>query len=112
VKSIAYLTFWGCFSSELRVKAEDLSKLPLREVSKRYFDWKQENGSAGTIARERRMFKKVLSFFGPNQQVKAIHLQLIRKYQEKRRGEVSPTMKKQVTARTVNYEMQLLRGCL
>jgi hypothetical protein len=44
------------------------------------------------------MFKKVLSFFGPNQQAKAIHLQLIRKYQEKRRAEVSPTMKKQVTA--------------
>lgn len=97
---------------EVEVKAEDLSKLPLREVSKRYFDWKQANGSAGTVARERRMFKGVLKFFGPNQQAKAIHLQLIRKYQEKRRAEVSPTMKKQVTARTVNYEMQLLRGCL
>lgn len=97
---------------EVEAKTEDLSKLPLRELSKKYFDWKQANGSAGTIARERRLFKKVLKFFGPNQQAKAIHLQLIRKYQTTRRTEVSPTMRQQVTARTVNYEMQLLRGCL
>lgn len=74
---------------EVEVKTEDLSKFPLREVSNKYFVWKQANGSAGTIARERRLFKRVLKFFGPNQQVKAIHLELIRKYQTTRRAEVT-----------------------
>jgi integrase len=33
-------------------------------------------------------------------------------YQEERRKQISPTMKKAVTARTVNYELRLLRGVM
>jgi integrase len=44
--------------------------------------------------------------------VKAIHLWLIEQYQQERGAEISPTMKRKITARTINYEMQLLRGVM
>jgi hypothetical protein len=90
----------------------ELDNLPLREVSERYFSWKIADNAAATVEREKRMFKKVLNFFGPQTRVKWIKLPKIRKYQEVRRLEISPTMKKPVTARTINYEIQLLRGVM
>jgi integrase len=97
---------------EIAEKVEDLGKLPLKEVAERYFNWKRAKSSDQTLARERRLFKRVLKFFGPNQRVKAIQLPLIQKYQGERCMEKSPTMKRRVCARTINYELQLLRGCL
>jgi integrase len=44
--------------------------------------------------------------------VRSIDLQLLEEYQEERRKQISPTMKKAVTARTVNYELRLLRGVM
>jgi len=58
------------------------------------------------------MFKNVLKFFGPQVPVNRVGLPQIRNYQKQRRLQISPTMKQPVTARTVNYEMQLLKGVM
>ena len=44
--------------------------------------------------------------------MKCIRLPQIRSYQKDRRQQISPTMKQAVTARSVNYEMQLLKGVM
>jgi integrase len=93
-------------------KIEDLSKLPLNETADKYFEWKGANCSPKTIARERRMFRNVLKFFGKNKIVRTIHIQQIRRYQIERRKQISPTMKKPVGPRAINYEMLLLKGVM
>jgi integrase len=90
----------------------DLSNQPLARVADLYFEWKLANNSPETVSRERRMFKNVLKFFGPQIPVKYIRLPQIREYQKERRKQISPTMKQPVTARSVNYEMQLLKGVM
>ncbi len=97
---------------ESGVEAPDLTNEPLARVAELYFDWKQANNSAETVARERRMFNTVLKFFGRQIPVKYIRLPKIRQYQKDRRKQISSTMKQPVSARTVNYEMQLLRGVM
>jgi integrase len=94
------------------VQAEELGKLPLNKVSDMYFNWKTANGSKATIERERRMFRRVLDFFGSDCRVKSISLAKIRQYQQTRRAHVSKTIKREVSGRTINYEMQLLRGVM
>jgi len=42
------------------------------------------------VARERRMFKNVLTFFGAQTPVSSIKIAGIRQYQEKRRSQISP----------------------
>jgi hypothetical protein len=64
------------------------------------------------VERERRLFKSVLGFFGPQTRLRSIKLPKIRKYQQSRRQHVSRNMKQTVTPRTVNYEMQLLRSLM
>ena len=93
-------------------KAEDLSKLALETVAEKYFEWKTANCSAKTIAREQRMFKNVLKFFGKTKPVRSIHLQLIRRYQIERRKHISRTMNQPVGPRAINYEMLLLKGVM
>ena len=66
-------------------ESPDLTNEPLERAAKLYFEWKLANNSAETVSRESRMFNNVLKFFGP---------------------------KMPVTARTVNYEMQLLKGVM
>jgi integrase len=95
-----------------QVESPDLTQSSLASVSELYFDWKLANNSAETVSRERRMFKNVLKFFGPQVPVNHLRLPQIRGYQKQRRQQISPTMKQQVTARTVNYEMQLLKGVM
>jgi integrase len=94
------------------VEPVDLTKEPLERVAEFYFGWKLANNSPETVARERRMFKNVLKFFGPQTPVKYIRLPKIRQYQKQRRKQISATMKQVVTARTVNYEIQLLKGAM
>ena len=77
-----------------------------------YFDWKAATNSKGTIAREKRIFKQVENFMGSTVQLRRIDLELIREYQQERRKHISPTMRKAVSARSVNYELQLLRGVM
>src|SRR5712692_6993974 len=89
---------------ESNAQASDMGKLPLKRVAELYFDWKAANNTASTIARERRIFKRVERFFAPDFPVKSIRLPHIRQYQQERRKQISPTMKQPVTARTVNYE--------
>ncbi len=90
----------------------DLSGCSLEEVAKRYFGWKEANISPATVDRERRMFQRVLQFFNCARPVRCISLLNIRQYQEWRRRQISPTMKQPIKARTVNYEVQLLRGVM
>jgi len=97
---------------ECEPEGADLGKLPLSRVSDLYFEWKAASNSALTIARERRILNRVLEYFGRRIPVRSIKLHKIRKYQKERRKEISPTMKQPVTARTVNYEMQLLRSVM
>jgi len=94
------------------VESTDLTNEPLEQVAKLYFDWKLANNSSDTVSRERRMFKNVLKFFGSKTPVRSIRLPQIREYQKDRRKQISPTMKQTVTARSVNYEMQLLKGVM
>ena len=93
-------------------ESPDLTNEPLERAAKLYFEWKLANNSPETVSRESRMFKNVLKFFGPKRPVKSIRLWQIREYQKQRRNQISPTMKMPVTARTVNYEMQLLKGVM
>jgi integrase len=97
---------------ELNSPRASLGKLPLKQVADLYFKQKSADHAAGTIARERRIFRRVEEYFGPSARVNSIHLWLIQQYQQERSTQISPTMKLKVTARTVNYEMQLLRGVM
>jgi len=97
---------------EIKTQSEDMGKLSLSRVADLYFEWKTASSAALTIERERRIFNPVRKFFGSQLPVKAIRLPLIRLYQQQRRQQVSKTMKQPVTARSVNYEMQLLRNML
>jgi len=94
------------------VESPDLTSESLVRAAELYFDWKLANNSPETVSRERRMFKNVLKFFGPKALVKSIRLPHIREYQKDRRKQISPTMKQPVSARSVNYEMQLLKGVM
>ena len=94
------------------VESPDLTNEPLDRVAQLYFDWKLANNSSDTVSKERRMFNNVLRFFGSKTAVKSIRLPQIRDYQKDRRKQISPTMKQPVTARSVNYEMQLLKGVM
>lgn len=94
------------------IGTEDLGKLPLKKVSEMYFNWKTANSSPPTVDRERRMFQRVLDFFGSECRAKSIGLAKIRQYQQARRAHVTKTMQREISARTVNYEMQLLRGVM
>jgi integrase len=97
---------------ETESQIPELDALPLGKLAEFYFDWKAASSSAVTIARERRIFKPVLKFFGPSTRVKSIRLGRIREYQQARRKQTSRIMKRVASARTVNYEMQLLRGVM
>jgi integrase len=92
--------------------AEHLGKLPLSKVSEMYFGWKTAKSSSATVERERRIFKPILKWLGAAKIVKTIKLVHLRQYQQQRRKHVSHVMKQPVTARTVNYELDLLRGVL
>jgi integrase len=94
------------------VESPDLTCESLARAAELYFDWKLANNAPETVVRERRMFKNVVKFFGAGTPVKSIRLPQIRAYQKERRQQISPTMKQPVTARSVNYEMQLLKGVM
>lgn len=96
---------------EVEAHNEDLGKLPLGQAADLYFAWKSAKNSAGTIQRERRIFNAVLKAFGRSRRVRSIKLFQLRHYQQQRRTHVSH-MKQPVTARTVNYELDLLRGVM
>ena len=97
---------------ETEVQTPELNTAPLAKVADFYFNWKTASSSEATVARERRIFRPILKFFGANTRVKSIRLAKIREYQQVRRKQISPTMKRVVSARTVNYEMQLLRAVM
>jgi len=99
-------------AQERKVQSENRSRLPLEKAAELYFNWKAADISPRTIAREKRLFKSVEKFIGGKRTVRSIDLQLLEEYQEERRKQISPTMKKAVTARTVNYELRLLRGVM
>jgi integrase len=90
----------------------DMKNMSLERAAQLFFEWKLANNSAETVAREQRMFKNVVKFLGPNIPVRSIRLLKIRQYQKERRKQISPTMKKAVGPRTINYELQLLRGVI
>jgi hypothetical protein len=97
---------------ELTSPRASYGKLSLHQVADLYFKQEAIDHAAGTIARERRIFRRVEQYFGPVTKVKSIHLWLIEQYQQERSTQTSPTMKQKITARTINYEMQLLRGVM
>ena len=99
-------------AQERKQVSEDRSRLPLEKAAELYFNWKAADISPRTIARERRLFKSVEKFIGPKRLLRSIDLGLFEEYQEERRKQISPTMKKAVTARTVNYELRLLRAVM
>jgi hypothetical protein len=97
---------------DFKAQANEMGKLPLERVAELHFNWKAANSALRTIERERRIFAPVQKFFSNKLPIRAISLPLIREYQQQRRQHVSKTMKQPVTGRTVNYEMQLLRGMM
>jgi integrase len=99
-------------AQERKQLSEDRSRLPLEKAAELYFNWKAADISPRTIARERRLFKTIEKFIGPKRPLRSIDLGLFEEYQEERRKQISPTMKKAVTARTVNYELRLLRAVM
>src|SRR5947207_232668 len=96
---------------EVEAHTEDLGKLSLEKAADLYFAWKLAKNSASTIERERRIFNAVSQAFGRSRIVRSIKLFHLRHYQQQRRKHVSH-MKQPVTARTVNYELDLLRGLM
>jgi integrase len=97
---------------DFQTQANEMGKLALARVAELYFNWKAASSSPRTIEREQRIFAPVLKFFAPKLPIRAITLPLIREYQQQRRQHVSKNMKQQVTGRTVNYEMHLLRAMM
>lgn len=95
-----------------QAEGPNLKKESLSQVTALYFGWKAASSAATTIEREKRIFNRVERFLGPGIQVRDIKLHHIREYQKRRREQISPTTKQFVTARTVNYEVQLLRAIL
>jgi integrase len=95
-----------------KVRSADQSRLPLATAAELYFAWKAATNSPGTINREKRMFRQVQKFVGAKTPLRLIDLELLREYQQQRRKQISPTMRKEVSARSVNYELQLLRGVM
>jgi hypothetical protein len=81
-------------AQERKVQSEDRSRLPLEKAAELYFNWKAADISPRTIAREKRLFKSVERFIGRKRTVRSIQLQLLEEYQEERRKQISPTMKK------------------
>jgi hypothetical protein len=59
---------------EIEYHTDDLSVVPLGQVSELYFKWKMANNSLLTLARERRMFKNVLKFFGAQRPVSSVKI--------------------------------------
>src|ERR1700677_50582 len=98
--------------AEPREQLRDQSRLPLWTASGLYFTWKGATNASGTVRRERHMFKQVEKYFGAKTELRQIDLQFLREYQQERRKQISPTMRKPVSARTVNYELRLLRGVM
>jgi integrase len=98
--------------AQRRAQSADQSRLALSKAAELYFEWKAATNSPGTIEREKRMFRQVEKFVGPKTQLRFVDLELIREYQQQRRKQISPTMRKAVSARSVNYELQLLRGVM
>jgi len=96
---------------EIEARTEDMGKLPLHKASELYFGWKSAKSSGATIKREKRIFNAVLKSFGSGRTLRSIQLFHLRQYQQERRHHVSH-MKQPVTARTVNYELDLLRGIM
>ena len=97
---------------QIKTQSEDIGKLPLSRIAELYFEWKAASSSAATIEREGRIFNPVRRFFGSQLPVKAIRLPMIQQYQQQRRQHVSKTMRQPVCARSVNYELHLLRNML
>lgn len=97
---------------ERRARTEDHGRVPLGEAAKMYFGWKGATNREGTLARERRIFKQVEKFIGASVQLRRIDLELLREYQQERRKQISPTMRKAVSPRSIDYELQLLRGVM
>jgi hypothetical protein len=95
-----------------KVRSMDQSRLALATAADLYFAWKSATNSSGTIGREKRMFKQVEKFIGAKTPLRLIDVELIREYQEQRRKQISPTMRRAVSARSVNYELRLLRGVM
>lgn len=102
----------GTRFEELSSPRAGFGKLPLKQVADLYFKQKATDHSPETVARERRIFRRVEEYFGSDTRVKSIHPWLVEQYQQERSKEISPTMKRKITARTINYEMQLLRGVM
>ena len=96
---------------EVEARTEDLGTLPLDKAADLYFAWKLARGCEGTIERERRTFHSVFKAFGRSRTVRSIRLFHLRQYQQQRRKHISH-MKQPVTARTVNYELGILRSIM
>jgi len=100
-----------CFE-ELNSPLASYGKIPLCQVADVYFKQEAIDHADGTIARERRIFRRVEQSFGPDTKVKSIHLWLIEPYQQERSAETSPTIRQKITPRTIHYEIRLLRGVM
>ena len=68
----------------------DMGNMPLERAARLYFEWKLANNSRETVAREQRLFKNVIQFFGTNAPVRSIRLHKIREYQKDRRCSAAP----------------------
>jgi integrase len=95
-----------------KVRSMDESRLALATAADLYFAWKSATNSPGSIGREKRMFKQVEKFIGAKTPLRLIDVELIREYQQQRRKQISSTMRRAVSARSVNYELRLLRGVM
>jgi hypothetical protein len=54
----------------------------------------------------------VENFFEAKTKLRQIDLQFLREYLQEQRKQICATMRKPVSARTVNYELRLLRGVM
>jgi hypothetical protein len=77
-----------------------------------YFTWKAATNREATIAREKRIFEHIEEFIGARVPLRRVDLELVREYQRERRKQISPTMRKGVSPRSINYELQPLRGVM
>jgi hypothetical protein len=67
---------------------------------------------AGNYRPRKMHVQEVEKFIGAKTPLRLIDVELIREYQQQRRKQISPTMRRAASARSVNYELRLLRGVM
>lgn len=78
----------------------------------KYNEWRQATAAPKTAYVEKTLLRAVVAFFGSDKRLRSFKAQDFRDYQVHRSQCISPTMKRPVQPRSINYELLCLRTIL